>query len=1323
GKDDVNKLRYNLEQERDQLKRELAGLGNLQGDHARLQEDHSQMRTAYDKLSLDYSQVLHSHKQVKTDYNNLQLKATELQGELNEAKENMSVADLEFQKLENKVDTVYQINERIENENQALLMQIKQLLNQNQDLLTQALNSKDHFAEEEKAYLEKLSDLRRQKERLEEKIMEHYKNRMSPKKKGLGALIARKARGIISRGPRRSKSRNNLHEGLDNSSQGSGSTEHINDGSRRLDKRTDNRRASSIEETPKLASQNRSLAKSSTALHSPFSENEKPVLRGAKSTENLHNAFSGDSHLLPGVGRPYTMEAGDGQGKRSTTPGLGRRTPGRASPGSEMLTLDQFLKEANKSPRSENGARRRTSNDSESRGSDNSNNSNSRRKSSGIHQTQPHLDLLDTASPSTSLLSPASSNFPHERSGSRMSGESGTGGGNDNSSLSSAGGGGNFTNDVFTSTPKPDIINRSSSSSSVIHTTPAFETSNASTNNSTPSSANSLRPSVEPGVGNGGGQYLSHKRLSGGDDWRSSSQESSPYASTTRMNIYAAPASSSSPRDPAGVPSSSSMPNSYTAPSLSSHLHNNHNHNHSLYPTQVQAGNLNVNNCNRKNNPNFERELPPAPTDPPPPIPAAERLDRLTMLASSSRDPPGHAQIGNHQAWSRSNREDEVVMRRPGPADFGRRTSQGPLDRHHSNNNNSNNNNNNNNNSGGGGLLPDQLQPPVPRSQPPLNVTPASSKQQKNEDNSVVSGHNPRRPPANLMPGQNNNNHLFHRARPASAMGPSPHIRGVISRPPGEGRPRLQQQQNQHQSQQGGGGYSNDRTGRVGALSSNPPPPPQNSNIHHNQSQQPERPKSVPPHMFIPSSIMGESGQGHQFHKKESPIPPPRRTKEDYDRPSRGSVREAPEGHEPPRDSRASGVSLLREPSRSSSRGPPSSVSSADSNSNTINNNNQQQVPSSFTHQHQQRFNNQNSLDTNRQNLGRSPSQPFSDQQQTYSNSSHGQFSGSTTNPSSRPANPRQFMPGPHPQPLAGPRPDSLNLAGPRGQGQVPPPLRSHSSMGQPVGPLPSGAVPYGRSTTPGPHPASRRDSAPLPQTHHPRDAQDRHLPDPGQRLPPPGAPMPRSGQASSVPSRQDSSPGEYASVGPNRSSRAGSLPKDVGPGGNARPDSRGYPQPHPASFSGSQQHFPERQALQPPQHQHQRSQPGPTPVINGSFAGHNSSEFHQNSTAVSSGPQPHPRQVQVPPQIRSQGRPAGSLQQHNTPPAAPPPSSSNNRQVGSPTSSLSSPLSEKAEQNVGGVAVSNKASPGVAPNGEERAEEKGPAKSTSSIWYEYGCV
>ena len=851
-----------------------------------------------------------------------------------------------------------------------------------------------------------------------------------------------------------------------------------------------------------------------------------------------------------------------------------------------------------------------------------------------------------------------------------MSGGSGTGGTNDNSSLSSAGGGsGAFPNDVFiTSTPKTDINGSSLSSSSVIqHSTPlAYEAGNI--NISSPSSA-SYRPSGEVS-----GQYMSHKRLSGGDDWRSSSQESSPYASTSRMNIYAAPASSSSPRDPAVITSSSSssMPNSYTSPNLSNHLHNPH-------PAHMQAGNLNVNNSNKSNS-TLERELPPVPTDPPPPIPAAERLDRLTML-SSSRDHPVHSQMSNHQNWPPNKRDEEVVMRRHGPADLGRRTSEGPLDRHHPNNNSGS--------SSSSGLLPDQFQPPVPRSQPPMNVTPTNSKQQKNEDNSVVSGHNPRRPPANLMPGQNNH-HPFHRTRPASAMGSSPHIRGVISRPPGEGRPRQQQQQHQQ-------GFSNDRGGRV--------PVPGNQPQGPNSQSQPERPKSVPPHMFIPTSG-GEVGQS-QGH----PIPPPRRAREDFEVGGRASVREAPDGHEPPRDSRSSSVSLLREPSRSSSRGPPSTSSSDATDTQAPSqayskNNSQQQL------YHQQRFSSQN-MDTSRHNVSGRPSQPFPDQHQATPPGSQGHFASST--------NPSRVQ---QPRPVAGPRPESLNLAGSRGQGltQAQPPPRSHSSIGQPMSTfLPSGAGLYGRSTTPGPHPVGRRDSAPAMQ----QAQQERPMHDTGQqRLPPSGAPLPRSGQGAQ--SRQEPGNANYGSVGPNRPGRAGSLPQDIAHGGSMRPDDRNYPQARSASSSSGSQHYSQRPPVQQQQSQQQRPQSrsgfGTSPTTNGPYSGHNNSGYQQHSNSpVSSSSQSHPQKVQVPPQIRSQGRPVSSSQQ-NTPPLPPPPANISNRQVGSPPSSVSSPLSEQAEKSSSGLSAP-KGAPSAAPNSEERVEGKEQTKTTSSIWYEYGCV
>lgn len=46
-----------------------------------------------------------------------------------------------------------QLNTKLEEENRTLMMQLQALLNQNQEMLTQSLESKDHFHEEERAYM------------------------------------------------------------------------------------------------------------------------------------------------------------------------------------------------------------------------------------------------------------------------------------------------------------------------------------------------------------------------------------------------------------------------------------------------------------------------------------------------------------------------------------------------------------------------------------------------------------------------------------------------------------------------------------------------------------------------------------------------------------------------------------------------------------------------------------------------------------------------------------------------------------------------------------------------------------------------------------------------------------------------------------------------------------------------------------------------------------------------------------------------------------------------------------------------------------------
>jgi len=45
------------------------------------------------------------------------------------------------------------MNQKMDEDNKNLLMQLQSLINSNQDLLSQILNSKEHFAEEEKSYL------------------------------------------------------------------------------------------------------------------------------------------------------------------------------------------------------------------------------------------------------------------------------------------------------------------------------------------------------------------------------------------------------------------------------------------------------------------------------------------------------------------------------------------------------------------------------------------------------------------------------------------------------------------------------------------------------------------------------------------------------------------------------------------------------------------------------------------------------------------------------------------------------------------------------------------------------------------------------------------------------------------------------------------------------------------------------------------------------------------------------------------------------------------------------------------------------------------
>uniref|UniRef100_A0A8C2ZB15 Coiled-coil domain containing 88C n=1 Tax=Cyclopterus lumpus TaxID=8103 RepID=A0A8C2ZB15_CYCLU len=121
--------------------------------------------------------------------------------------------DLTMTKLDNHCELLSRLKGNLEEENHHLLSQINLLSQQNHTLLERSMESKELCHQEQKQYIDKLNALRRQKEKLEEKIMDQYKfYEPTPKKrsqwsgaKALAKLIKPRKESSRERGADRDK--------------------------------------------------------------------------------------------------------------------------------------------------------------------------------------------------------------------------------------------------------------------------------------------------------------------------------------------------------------------------------------------------------------------------------------------------------------------------------------------------------------------------------------------------------------------------------------------------------------------------------------------------------------------------------------------------------------------------------------------------------------------------------------------------------------------------------------------------------------------------------------------------------------------------------------------------------------------------------------------------------------------------------------------------------------------------------------------------------------------------------------------------------------
>ncbi|XP_054543717.1 girdin [Talpa occidentalis] len=174
-KGQLEDLEKTLKVEQEKMLLENKNHETVAAEYKKLCGENDRLNHIYIQLLKETEVLQTDHKNLKSLLNNSKLEQTRLEAEFSKLKEQYQQLDITSTKLNNQCELLSQLKGNLEEENRHLLDQIQTLMLQNRTLLEQNMESKDLFHVEQRQYIDKLNELRRQKEKLEEKIMDQYK--------------------------------------------------------------------------------------------------------------------------------------------------------------------------------------------------------------------------------------------------------------------------------------------------------------------------------------------------------------------------------------------------------------------------------------------------------------------------------------------------------------------------------------------------------------------------------------------------------------------------------------------------------------------------------------------------------------------------------------------------------------------------------------------------------------------------------------------------------------------------------------------------------------------------------------------------------------------------------------------------------------------------------------------------------------------------------------------------------------------------------------------------------------------------------------------
>ncbi|XP_011210779.2 girdin isoform X1 [Bactrocera dorsalis] len=189
----------NLENRIADLTKDNAKLKSYENDLTILRTEHSKLTDDFRNLfrfKNEYKNIQEQYKMIRPENNKLKKQIAELLRELDSKNDHIKTMESDAAYYAQQCEVLLQTNAHLDIDRKTLMDNVSQLLTQYHELLSHSLEDKQHFREEEKSYTERLHNLSRQKEKLEEKIMEHYKKpeTVLPKKKPFASSIVRRVK-------------------------------------------------------------------------------------------------------------------------------------------------------------------------------------------------------------------------------------------------------------------------------------------------------------------------------------------------------------------------------------------------------------------------------------------------------------------------------------------------------------------------------------------------------------------------------------------------------------------------------------------------------------------------------------------------------------------------------------------------------------------------------------------------------------------------------------------------------------------------------------------------------------------------------------------------------------------------------------------------------------------------------------------------------------------------------------------------------------------------------------------------------------------------